>query len=94
MCSVTRRHRSPSSARRGPLVPADAADSFASVVLMPPAIVAAFCDRVPMIIETPMQLAETWDPVAVGADQLEAEVVGNATTRPRASRDHTTRTRP
>jgi hypothetical protein len=37
----------------------DAADSFASVVLMPPAIVAAFCDRVPMTIETPMQLAET-----------------------------------
>jgi len=37
----------------------DAADSFASEVLMPPAIVAAFCDRAPMTIETPMQLAET-----------------------------------
>lgn len=37
----------------------DAADAFASVLLMPPKIVAAFCDRTPMTIEIPMQLAET-----------------------------------
>ena len=33
--------------------------SFASVVLVPPAIVAAFCDRALMTIGIPMQLAET-----------------------------------
>lgn len=37
----------------------DAANTFASAVLMPPSIVAAFCDRISMTIDTPMQLAET-----------------------------------
>jgi Zn-dependent peptidase ImmA (M78 family) len=47
----------------------DAANSFASVVLMPPKIVAAFCDRTPMTINIPMQLAETcgvtWEAAAL-----------------------------
>lgn len=46
-----------------------AADAFASVVLMPPRIVAPFCDRTPMTVEIPMQLAETcsvpWDRAAL-----------------------------
>ena len=46
-----------------------AADAFASVVLMPPKIVAPFCDRTPMTIEIPMQLAETcgvpWESAAM-----------------------------
>jgi hypothetical protein len=36
-----------------------AADSFASAVLMPSAVVAQVCDRVPMTIDVPMELAET-----------------------------------
>ncbi len=35
----------------------DAANGFASAVLMPPAVVAAFCDRFPMTLDVPMQLA-------------------------------------
>ncbi|HEU4733432.1 MAG TPA: ImmA/IrrE family metallo-endopeptidase [Kofleriaceae bacterium] len=36
-----------------------AANRFASVLLMPSSIVASFCDRAPMTLDVPMQLAET-----------------------------------
>ncbi|MEO7734899.1 MAG: ImmA/IrrE family metallo-endopeptidase [Kofleriaceae bacterium] len=47
----------------------DAADSFASVLLMPAQHVAAFCDRTPMNFDVPMGLAETcgvsWEAAAM-----------------------------
>lgn len=47
----------------------DAADAFASIMLMPPKIVAPFCDLAPMTIAIPMQLAETcgvsWESAAL-----------------------------
>ena len=47
----------------------DAANGFASAVLMPSHTVASFCDRFPMTIDVPMQLAETsgvpWIPSAL-----------------------------
>jgi hypothetical protein len=47
----------------------EAANSFASVVLLPPETVAVFCDRAPMTIDIPMQLADTcgvsWESAAL-----------------------------
>jgi hypothetical protein len=47
----------------------DAANGFASAVLMPSHTVASFCDRFPMTIDVPMQLADTcgvpWVPSAL-----------------------------
>ena len=54
---------------RGPHPDEDAADSFASVLLMPAQHVAAFCDRTPMDFDVPMALAETcnvsWEAAAM-----------------------------
>jgi hypothetical protein len=47
----------------------DAANGFASAILMPSHTVAAFCDRFPMTFDVPMQLADTcgvpWIPSAL-----------------------------